>query len=486
MTSKLAMISKLRADGTSKRRLILDCRESQVNDRAHRGGRLVLPRPLDVVNDCLHMWKHGGPDSFLELLVLDYTDWFYMTPLHRSEQRYFVTAFKGKYIVFLSQTQGSRNAPVVCGRVAALLGRLTQGMMPEKQVRCHIYVDDPIGLFLGPRGTRDLHISVVICAWLILGLRLAFKKASRGLEVTWVGYAFKLLNGKDPKVTVTGKAELMKEVEELNAKHLADNVVSVRDLRSFTGKANYVAGMIDAWRPFLADLYAVITAAGKGTSAPLNCVWTRQFRHTALWFRAFFSGENHALRREFRLATFLNKGLRVRIISDACPWGLGAVLLYNRAIIAYFSSALDKEDEEMAGVKIGDPSGQQVWEALALLQALKLWAKHWKREGLDLMVSSDSVTALSVMISLRQRPGSKGLATVVKEMALEFSRSSYRPRWHQHIPGIANDVADRLSRRFQPGVQFRLPSVLKLAKEDKVSSRVPSFYTCLSAPQSGP
>ena len=49
VTSKLAMISKLRPDGTTKRRLILDCRESQVNDRAARGGRLTqrFQKPLN-------------------------------------------------------------------------------------------------------------------------------------------------------------------------------------------------------------------------------------------------------------------------------------------------------------------------------------------------------------------------------------------------------------------------------------------------------
>ena len=486
VTSKLAMVSKQRADGTWKRRLILDCRESQVSDRASRGGRLVLPRPVDIVSDCLHMWKHAGTDLSMEALVLDFTDWFYMTPLHGDEQRYFVTAYKGKYIVFLSQTQGSRNAPVVCGRVAALIGRLTQGMLPEKNARCHIYVDDPICLFLGPRHQRDLHIAVVICTWLVLGLRLAFKKAARGSEVTWVGYTFAIDCGKDPKVTVTGKAELMQEIEELNGKHLSSNVVKVRELRTFTGKANYVAGMIDAWRPFLADLYGVISSAGRGTAAPLNCVWTRQFRHASLWFRAFFSSEKHALRREFRLSTFLGKGLRVRIITDASPWGLGAILLINCTIIAFFSSALDKADEEMAGVRIGGAAGQQIWEALALLQAVKTWSRHWKKEGLDLMVSSDSVTALSLMISLRHKPGSRALGIIVKELALEFSRSSFRPRWHEHIPGVANDLADNLSRRFQPGFEFHASSLLKNAKEVVVPSRGPSFYTCLSAPHSGP
>ena len=151
--------------------------------------------------------------------------------------------------------------PVVCGRVAALIGRLTQGVLPDRRARLQIYVDDPIFLFLGSQAARDRNMAIVVCLWLVIGLRL----------------------------------------------------------RTFAGKANYVAGVIDAWRPFLADIYGVIGKAGQDSSAPNGCVWTKQWRHASLWFRAFFSCEKHALRREFRLSTFLGKGLRVRIIFDACP-----------------------------------------------------------------------------------------------------------------------------------------------------------------------
>ena len=342
-----------------------------------------------------------------------------MTPLHRSEEKYFVTAYKGRYLVFLSQTQGSRNAPVVCGRVAAMIGGLTQGVLPERRGRLQIYVDDPIILFLGNQSVRDRNMAIVICLWLVIGLRLAFKKACRGFRVTWVGYTFCVYNGKEPKVTVTGKPELMEEVQTMTENHLKSNVTSVRDLRTFAGKANYVAGMIDAWRPFLADIYGVIGKAGQDSSAPKGCVWTKQWRHESLWFRAFFSCEKHALRREFRLSTFLGKGLRLRIISDGCPWGLGAVLLINNTIIAFFASALDQFDESFAEVKIGDAAGPQIWEALALLQALKLWRSQWQREGLDLMVSSDSVTALTIILNLRNKPGSRALGVIAKELALK-------------------------------------------------------------------
>eukprot|EP00971_Amphidinium_carterae_P006831 134792-Amphidinium_carterae.1 len=55
--SKLGLISKdiIRADGQikTKRRLILDCRRSTVNDAAHQNQRIVLPTARDVVHDLL-------------------------------------------------------------------------------------------------------------------------------------------------------------------------------------------------------------------------------------------------------------------------------------------------------------------------------------------------------------------------------------------------------------------------------------------------
>ena len=55
LTSKLAMVSKERADGAAKRRLILDCHESGANLMAQKGGRVQLPRPADRKES---RWKH--------------------------------------------------------------------------------------------------------------------------------------------------------------------------------------------------------------------------------------------------------------------------------------------------------------------------------------------------------------------------------------------------------------------------------------------
>ena len=125
--SKLGMITKEK-DNKIKRRLILDCKESGVNRKASKGGRLTLPRATDAVDDALHLMKLARNGQTIEWLVLDFTDWFFNIPLHPNERKHFATKYKDQYIGYLTQAQGSVNAPIVCGRVAALVARLTQGM----------------------------------------------------------------------------------------------------------------------------------------------------------------------------------------------------------------------------------------------------------------------------------------------------------------------------------------------------------------------
>ena len=398
LTSKLAMVTKVRSDGTTKRRLILDCRESGANLLAHEGGRVQLPRPTDLVDDTLYLLSRSKGEE-VEALVLDFKDWFYSVPPQHEERHYFTTAYRERpggplrYIVFLTQTQGSKNAPIVCGRAAAFIGRLSQSLFLSDRARLQVKVDDPCFLMVGSQGQRDRLASILICLWMSLRIPLAFGKASRGADFTWIGVHYHIKAGKDGKVTVTGKTELMQEILEATEAHQKVNVISVRDLQKYVGKANYVAGVVDTWRPFLTDLWAVINSCGP-ESRPNNCVWTKQWAHVTAWFLAFYRGEVGALTREYRVSHYFGRAIKMRIVTDASPWGIGGFLAMNNTPIAYFSDALCDFDLELAEAERGSPDGQQVWESLALLVTLRLWTSRWVKRGVDLHLGSDSVSAL--------------------------------------------------------------------------------------------
>ena len=69
--------------------------------------------------------EEGRQDAVDELVtfIIDFSDAFSQIPLHPSERRYAVVYFRGRYIVFLRTPQGSRGAPLLWARVAALICR---------------------------------------------------------------------------------------------------------------------------------------------------------------------------------------------------------------------------------------------------------------------------------------------------------------------------------------------------------------------------
>ena len=81
--------------------------------------------------------------------------------------------------------------------------------------------------------SRDETVVVMVLAWRVLGIPLAFEKAGRGSDFTWIGVHYCLRKLKrDGKVIITGKPELMKEIHDMTISHTKVNVLGVRDLTS--------------------------------------------------------------------------------------------------------------------------------------------------------------------------------------------------------------------------------------------------------------
>ena len=91
-----------------------------------------------------------------------------------------------------------------------------------------------------------------------------------------------------------------------------------------------------------------------------------------------------------------------------------------------------------------------------------------------LTIQGDNITALHMVDRL------KGTTTVInkisREIALEYGDSTHRPSKRAHIPGIANNVADSLSRRTQPNKAFVLPNVLRHIIETETPVRDSRYY----------
>ena len=109
-------------------------------------------------------------------------------------------------LVWTRTAQGSRGAPLVCGRALALAMRMAAATIPEGAVSTSTYVDDPISTFIGEQQGRSLSIGKLVGSILAMGFDLVFAKAHDSMTdaaITWTSAVFELMEDElGIKVTV--------------------------------------------------------------------------------------------------------------------------------------------------------------------------------------------------------------------------------------------------------------------------------------------
>ena len=181
---------------------------------------------------------------------------------------------------------------------------------------------------------------------------------------------------------------------------LAENLISLEELRSLAGKANHVATLIYAWRPFLDQIWAAISQT-RLDNARKGKVWVKAISASLEWLMVFLTFEPGALTRRWRLDFYLNPGVKVSIHLDASPFGLGAVLVVAGYIRSWFAIPLSQDDLTIHAQTWGDCKGQQCWEALVLLIAVKLWASWWCEVRTNISMKSDNMAALALAAKMK-------------------------------------------------------------------------------------
>ena len=67
-----------------------------------------------------------------------------------------------------------------------------------------------------------------------------------------------------------------------------------------------------------------------------------------------------------------------------------------------------------------------------------------------------------------------------------FAASEYAPQVVEHVPGIDNIIPDELSRQFQPGHHFVLPSALAAVDEMPLVPREAGYFKTVTAETATP
>ena len=120
--------------------------------------------------------------------MLDFVDAFFRVPLSPDERQYFVIKYGDKFLRWNRIAQGSVNGPQLFGRLAALIGRLTQRTLDDSRSRLHIYLDDPIIAMRGSRKEVEIEVTLAVLMWRCMNVDLAFLKGQVGTAITWTGH----------------------------------------------------------------------------------------------------------------------------------------------------------------------------------------------------------------------------------------------------------------------------------------------------------
>jgi hypothetical protein len=194
--------------------------------------------------------------------------------------------------------------------------RATQSMYSSDQLRVACYVDDPYATALGNTEQRLFRFSVVTLFWCVLNFSLAWSKGRRGSFVTWIGASLQIDQEAGVFVVSLPEEERTEAFAELCRLRAQGKRLKRRDLRSLTGRLEWMAGMLPQLRPFAQMFWAALASSRAG---PLN-VWFLQVRLAVQWFEALFSQGSGLIARRVKQT----QPIRSQSLNVTPPWMVAA------------------------------------------------------------------------------------------------------------------------------------------------------------------
>ena len=484
--TKLGCIVKLRSDGTEKVRIIVDSRRSGVNGMMKIRERVVLPRITDVMASWKRLIEAHQGHAEVEMMSADFKDAFNMLKLAEVEKPMVVVKGSNgehdqpRYYAFQVVVFGLAPGPLLWGRVAAAAMRLAQSAMWPSEAEVSTFVDDPLMLAAHASLRERTWAFAKYCVlWLALGLELSWGKAHRGWSIDWIGFNLQISAAKDSwSMTVRlMEGKLLKLRELILDLRQCKGVVPLQKLQLAVGILGWVTSAMPMARPFVAMLWAAIITqkapARSTTRVRKGLVFVRQVDQALRWLEALLQEFDHkhgGLTKTLRWSPWA----RMMVIqTDACPTGMGGFLSVEGCIVAYWYDTIHPVDEEVLGVKKGDPAFQSELELLALLVSLRAFAEWLLGDEFPAGVLFRADNTATLMAAMELRGRSLLMAQLAAEVALEIESMQLPSQFGQHVPGIANDIADRLSRMSAHG---ELPNALQGAQQVAVPLRGRTFY----------
>ena len=268
----------------------------------------------------------------------------------------------GHFVVWHVLGFGGRANPLVFSRAASFAMRTGQALIPPNDMpnlgltpaRGQLYVDDPAFAFRGP--DEDIHrtIDVLLLWWLSLGIPLSWTKGAVHDALTaysWIGISF---YRTPTHCTLELPKAYIQEVHELIKPLLKGfGAIRIKAVEQLVGKVNRIAQVVHQARPFVAALYAALTAGQQADQhrlreAPPGCMAKRRLLVGSRWIAALLKGAADApfpLRRDVYSSPpprAVVAGARIEF--GASPWGGGAILFLQDSPYAYYATKWTEDD----------------------------------------------------------------------------------------------------------------------------------------------
>ena len=458
--SRLGLIVKDKEDGSKKRRIIIDLKRSGGNKKAELPERIILPRPMDAVAmlrkmHALHADQGAQQDRAMELVMIDVSDAYMHLAVKEEEKGHCLAPAldDDHWLLFIALLFGFKTAPLTWSRVAAMVARLVQSIIPPENGMHQVYLDDSLWALCGRLPVRNKMLACILTTMAALGLKLSLAKGARAASVTWVGVNFKLVAPDYDHLLLTlpekFMAELRKQLEAWDKK----GMIAASELRKAAGRVAWLAGILPRARwvtsTFYATLYDHEEDVAQGTEAIRreqrkdsrpkdHLIPVKRLEKARVWLKA---AQGKPIRK-FNL--YKGGKADLTLLTDASPQGLGAILLVNGRVTKAMASPVGELDAKLLGFELGQSSSQGIVETLAILAALRHWGRLLTAVNLAISVQSDSITALA----MTQKFSNSGSALnfLGAELAVACEALGLAELKPVHLPGTANKEADFLSR----------------------------------------
>jgi hypothetical protein len=227
-----------------------------------------------------------------------------------------------------------------------------------------LYLDDPLWTVAGSATGRRFTVAMNLWTMLAIGCNLSWGKGSRGAHCDWIGFNFRLTA---THINATVMPQFADELEAQTIKINASTIASTKELRSYTGTRSHLAGIVLRMRWVVNVLHSVIAsverelASSTSSSRALRArlVPTKRFKLPLVWMTSLLKGRDTIMIRTLPLQ---RPPSIYPIITDGCPWGIGALLIDTGTgtPLAAISDSFDDNDVNQLNVKIGDAKSQQI------------------------------------------------------------------------------------------------------------------------------